>query len=81
MFLAAPIIATLLVLARYVINRLYDRDPFVEADEKEPAPEPGLLLRAGDVALQRLQQKLSEVSAGAEVQDEPSTSSEDDASK
>ena len=81
MFLAAPVIATLLVLARYVLDRLYDRDPFVEADEEPPAPEPSLLLRAGDVALQRLQEKLGEVSGGSEIPDEPATSSEDGASK
>ena len=54
MLLAAPVLATLRVVGRYVFCRLYDRDPFAEPEE-EPAPSRlGLLRRAGGVALSRL---------------------------
>ena len=78
MFLAAPMLATLLVITRYVFSRLYDRDPFAEP-EPEPEPplsEPGLLLRAGEVALRGLQEKMKEVSGGSE--DEIELAAEDD---
>ncbi len=38
--LAPPILATLRVVGRYVLNRLYDRDPFAEPVERTPSPQP-----------------------------------------
>jgi predicted PurR-regulated permease PerM len=62
MLLAAPVLATLRVIGRYVFYRLYDRDPFAEPEE-EP-PKPGLLQRAGEVAIDRLQEKISQIEGG-----------------
>ncbi len=59
MLLAAPTLATLRVLGRYVFYRLYDRDPFAEPEE-EPPPRPRILKRAGEAALGRLQEKLEQ---------------------
>jgi predicted PurR-regulated permease PerM len=39
MLLAAPTLSTLRIILRYVIFRLYDRDPFVEPDETAPPPK------------------------------------------
>jgi predicted PurR-regulated permease PerM len=60
--LAAPVLATLRVLSRYIFRRLYDRDPFAEPEEEEEEtpPEPGLLRRAGEAALHRLQEQLEQ---------------------
>ena len=44
MLLAAPTLSTLRIILRYVIFRLYDRDPFVEAAEDEPPPKQRHLL-------------------------------------
>ena len=41
--LAAPVLATLRVIGRYIYCRIYDLDPFAEPEEEEPAPKPGLL--------------------------------------
>jgi hypothetical protein len=38
MLLAAPVVATLFIIVRYVFDRLYDRDPFPDEDE-EPEPQ------------------------------------------
>jgi len=47
MLLAAPVLATLRVIGYYVFCRLYDRDPFAEAEEeKEPPGKPGLVRQA-----------------------------------
>jgi ribosomal protein S18 acetylase RimI-like enzyme len=44
MLLAAPTLATLRVIGRYVYRRVYDLDPFAEPEEKEETPHrPGLL--------------------------------------
>jgi predicted PurR-regulated permease PerM len=59
MVLAAPVLATLRVLGRYVFYRLYDRDPFAEPGEEKP-PRPGLLKRAGRAALHQLQEKVEQ---------------------
>ena len=57
MLLAAPVLATLRVVGRYVFYRLYDRDPFAESEE-EPAPSrPGLFGRVRKAALSRLQER------------------------
>jgi predicted PurR-regulated permease PerM len=56
MLIAAPTIATLRILGRYVFGRLYDRDPFAELEkEVEPPPdEPGVVQRAAEAALIQL---------------------------
>ncbi|MFQ6101213.1 MAG: AI-2E family transporter [Anaerolineae bacterium] len=57
MLLAAPVLATLRVVGRYVFCRLYDRDPFAEQEEAEP-PKPGLVRRACGAAWCRLQERV-----------------------
>ncbi len=57
MLLAAPVLATLRVLSHYVFCRLYDRDPFAEPEEEAAPPKQGLLKRAAEIALDRLQEK------------------------
>ena len=59
MLLAAPVLATLRVVGRYIFCRLYDRDPFAEPEEEAALPKPGLLERARDVAWCRLQEKIA----------------------
>ena len=58
MLLAAPVLATLRVVGRYVFCRLYDRDPFAEPEEEATPPKPSLLKRAGEAALDRLQERV-----------------------
>jgi len=60
MLLAAPVIATLRILGRYVFCCLYDRDPFAKSGEEVVPLKPGLLKRAGEAALDRLQEKVRE---------------------
>jgi predicted PurR-regulated permease PerM len=60
MLLAAPTLATLRILGRYVFYRLYDRDPFAEPEQEAPPPRPRILKRAGEAALGRLQEKLEQ---------------------
>jgi predicted PurR-regulated permease PerM len=57
--LAAPVLATLRVLGRYVFNRLYDRDPFAEPEKKVASSMPGLIKRAYKAAHGRLQEKVT----------------------
>jgi hypothetical protein len=38
MLLAAPTLSTLRIILRYVVFRLYDRDPFLEIAEGKPPP-------------------------------------------
>lgn len=63
MLLAAPTIGTLRVLGRYVLCRLYDRDPFaqpgVDQDIMEK-PSPSLVKQASEAALDRLQKKVKQ---------------------
>jgi len=73
MLLAAPVLATLRVLARYVFCRLYDRDPFAEPEpEEEPEPpQPGLLEQACTTAWSRLQEQASaKIGRGMEQEQE-----------
>jgi predicted PurR-regulated permease PerM len=72
MLLAAPVLATLRVVGRYVFYRLYDRDPFAEPEEEAEPPRPGLLQRAGQAALAHLQERV-EQTVGQDV--EPADSS------
>jgi len=60
MLLAAPVLATLRVVGRYVFYRLYDRDPFAEPEEDVEPPKPTLLKRASEVALSRLQERMEQ---------------------
>jgi predicted PurR-regulated permease PerM len=57
MLLAAPVIATLRVVGRYVFCRLYDRDPFAELEREKGPPQPSLLKRAREAILSRVQEK------------------------
>jgi len=59
MLLAAPVLATLRVVGRYVFCRLYDRDPFAEPEEEAALPKPGLIKRARRAAWCRLQKKIA----------------------
>jgi predicted PurR-regulated permease PerM len=59
MLVAAPVLATLRVVGRYVFYRLYDRDPFAEPAEETAPPKPGLLKRVGKAALCRLRKKIN----------------------
>jgi predicted PurR-regulated permease PerM len=54
MLVAAPVLATLRVVGRYVFYRLYDRDPFARPVEEPPPRRTGMLKRAGRAALCRL---------------------------
>lgn len=60
--LAAPTLATLKVMGIYILNRLYDRDPFPEPsepEEKKPAKqEPTMVKKVGLAALEHLQRKV-----------------------
>ncbi len=62
--LAAPTLATLRVLARYVLRRLYDQDPFAEpVTEREPEKSPPDVARvkeAGEAALEHLRERLKD---------------------
>lgn len=59
MLLAAPTIGTLRVLGRYILCRLYDREPFVEDEEApEEKPKPSLVKQASRAALNRFKKKL-----------------------
>lgn len=59
MLFAAPTLATLRVVGRYTLSRLYDRDPFVEAAaEEETEPRPTPVKQAGEAALDRLKDKV-----------------------
>jgi len=60
MLLAAPVLATLRIFGHYVFCRLYDRDPFAEPEEEAVPPKQGLLKRAGEAALERLQERAEE---------------------
>lgn len=62
--LAAPTLATFKVLGSYILNRLYDRDPFpkVSEDEEErpSEEEPNMVKKVGQAALERLQEKVAQ---------------------
>jgi len=76
MLLAAPVLATLRVLGRYVFYRLYDRDPFAEMEEEEPPPKPGLFQRLGRKALARVQEEIGPIVGGREEPDVDSPGSD-----
>lgn len=60
MLIAAPVLATLRVVIRYVFYRLYDRDPFAQPAPETAPPQPGLLERVGGAALRRLQERVKQ---------------------
>jgi len=77
--LASPTLATFRVLGRYVLYRLYDRDPFtepvVEEDEEAPRQKPTVVKKVGEAALERLQKKVRQAAKQyAEGSDSSSTS-------
>lgn len=65
MLLAAPVIATLRVVAHYVFYRLYDRDPFAVPQVEPVSAKHGLLQRAGEAALTQLKDRLEQVGEAA----------------
>ncbi len=66
MLLAAPTLATLRVLGRYVFFRVYDLDPFAEPEEKPPR-QPGPLGKARRHALNRLRRKRAVQATKAQI--------------
>jgi predicted PurR-regulated permease PerM len=54
---AAPTLATLKVIGRYLFCRIYDLDPFAKSEEDEPPPKPGLAERAHKTFLEWVQEK------------------------
>jgi predicted PurR-regulated permease PerM len=55
--LAAPTLATLKVIGRYIFYRVYDRDPFAASEEDELPAKPGLAERAHKAFLKWAQEK------------------------
>jgi predicted PurR-regulated permease PerM len=55
--LAAPTLATLKVIGRYIFYRVYDLDPFAASEEDEPPPKTGLVERAHKAFLRWVQEK------------------------
>jgi predicted PurR-regulated permease PerM len=77
--LAAPTLATFRVLGRYILYRLYDRDPFtepvVEEDKETPRQKPTVVKKVGEAALEHLQEKVRQATKQyAEGSDSSSTS-------
>jgi predicted PurR-regulated permease PerM len=54
---AAPTLATLKVIGRYIFCRIYDLDPFAKSEGDEPPPKPGLAERAHKGFLEWVQEK------------------------
>lgn len=79
--LAAPTLATFRVLGRYILSRLYDRDPFarlpVEEEELEVEwPTPAALKEAGEAALERLQERVRQAKEQYADDSDPTSSSD-----
>jgi predicted PurR-regulated permease PerM len=55
--LAAPTLATLKIIGRYIFYRIYDLDPFAAAENDEPPPKLGLAERAHKAVLRWVQGK------------------------
>lgn len=76
--LAAPTLATFKVLGTYVLNRLYDRNPFptTSEDEEETQSEekPTIVKEVGQAALERLQQKVAQTKEQYAESSDPSSS-------
>ena len=69
MLLAAPVLATLRVVGRYVFCRLYDRDPFAAPEEEAQPPHPGLVKRACVVGWCWLQEQVERRKAKSDSRD------------
>jgi hypothetical protein len=78
MLLAAPTLATLKVIGRYIFYRVYDLDPFAVSEEDEPPPKPGFVERAHKAFLRWVQEKREpeKPQEPVEVSNEPSESDE-----
>ncbi len=77
--LAAPTLATFRVLGRYVLSRLYDRDPFAQfpvEEEETEWPTPAALKEAGEAALERLQERVREAREQYADDSDPTSPSE-----
>ncbi len=55
--LAAPTLATLKVIGRYIFYRIYDLDPFTESEKDAPPPKPGLAEQAHKAVLRWVREK------------------------
>lgn len=64
--LAAPVLATLRVLGRYVFNRLYDRDPFAEVAQEVGPRRPRWFRRAYEAIRRRLLRKAMRNAGGSD---------------
>jgi predicted PurR-regulated permease PerM len=77
--LAAPTLATFKVLGTYLLNRLYDRDPFPtpsEDQEETPAePKPTMVKQVGAAALEHLQKKVEQAKKQYAESSDPSSAS------
>lgn len=71
MLLAAPTLATLKVIGRYIFRRVYDLDPFAIPEEDEPPPKPGLVERAHKAFLKWVQKREPEESKPEEAPSKP----------
>jgi predicted PurR-regulated permease PerM len=58
--LAAPTLATMRVIGRYIFYRIYDLDPFAKKEETEPPSPPGFFERLHQTALDYVHQRGSE---------------------
>jgi predicted PurR-regulated permease PerM len=64
--LAAPTLATFKVVGTYILNRLYDRDPFpasseeTEVEEETAEPKPTMVKKVGTTALEHLQKRVEQ---------------------
>ena len=61
--LAAPTLASFKVLGSYILNRLYDRDPFPDTRRERERPEeqkPSMVKQVGAAALEHLQKKVEQ---------------------
>lgn len=77
--LAAPTLATFRVLGRYILSRLYDRDPFAQfpvEEEETDWPTPAALREAGEAALERLQERVREAREQYADDSDPTSPSE-----
>lgn len=71
MLLAAPTLATLKVIGRYIFRRVYDLDPFAIPEEDEPPPKPGLVERTHKAFLKWVQKREPEESKPEEAPSKP----------
>jgi predicted PurR-regulated permease PerM len=75
--LAAPTLATLKVIGRYIFYRIYDLDPFAESKEDESPSKPGLAERVHKAFLKWVQEKREpEDAEPEEAPSEPDASDE-----